>query len=75
MRPRAKGRSLTAVNLIHGDPDLRPGYAAASRWALEAWRSAERDADVLTTPYRVNAFYTTLHDAPRRGEPPKAPSP
>ena len=63
MRPRAKGRSLTAVSLIHGDPAGRPGYSAASRWALGAWRSAERDADVLSIPYLVNAFHTRLPDA------------
>ena len=63
MRPEAKGRSLTAVSLLHGDPAGQPGYAAASRWPLEAWRYAAHEPDVLSTPYLVNAFYTARPDA------------
>ena len=43
MRPRARGRSLTAVSLVHGDPAGVVGVAAAGHWAGEAWRAAGRD--------------------------------
>ena len=37
MRPRARGRSLSAVSLLHSDPDGRVATAATARWAMEAW--------------------------------------
>ena len=46
-----------------GDPAGRPGCAASVRWALEAWRAAAHDADVLSTPYLANAYYATRADA------------
>ena len=50
MRPRAKGRSLTAVSLLHEDPAGHSGIAAASQWAKEVWRSCARDPTALSLP-------------------------
>ena len=76
LRPKARGRSLTAVSLIHGDPAGRPGYAASARWALEARRAAAHDADALGTPYLTHAHYATRADAvPSSGRTAKGPSP
>jgi hypothetical protein len=40
MRPKARGRSLTATCLLYGDPAGRPAVAAATQWAREVWRGA-----------------------------------
>ena len=56
-RPRARGRSLSAVRLLHGDPAGRTGHAAAARWALESRRATAHHPYTLSVPYLTNAFY------------------
>ena len=58
-RPKARGRSLTAVSLIHHDPAGRASYAASSCWTLESWRAVAHDPDALSTPSLTSAYYCT----------------
>ena len=62
-RPEARGRSLAALSLLHGDPAGRTGYAAAARWAHEAWRAAAHAAEAFSLPYLANAYDLTRPDA------------
>ena len=60
MRPKARGRSLIAVSLIHDDPAGRASYAAVARWALEVWRATGHDPAALSLPTLI-----TAHDSSR----------
>ena len=63
LRPKAQGRSLTAVSLLHGDPAGRVGYTAAARWALEAWGTVAHDPDAISLPHIASAYYSTRAEA------------
>ena len=56
MRPVARGRSLTAVSILHGDPAGRAGVAAIERWSSEVWAAAGGDNQGLLAPFRKGGF-------------------
>ena len=62
-RPKARGHSLTTVILLHGGPAGRASYAAAARWALEAWRATAHDTEARSLPYGTNAYDLTRPEA------------
>ena len=57
MRPAARGRSLTATSILHGDPSGRAGVAAIERWAAEVWAAAGGDSQCFSFGYLAATWY------------------